>query len=120
MTSTERLDVEPFNARLAAARASGEMWPETPVEVVVRLLEPVGGAHVSIRADEAGGELPDRVVVTVTQDGFRDDSVAGIWHRVALVRVDGPAGPWQVASIERAFRCARVRNLDRYTRDLCP
>jgi hypothetical protein len=113
------VEVDDLNARIGAAVEAGETWPQDPVLVVRELLfAGFWGWHVSILKDNNRLENPDSTVITITRDGFDDDSIRGDWHRISLHRL--PDATWRVDEVRRAFRCYRGRQLDTYGSDLCP
>jgi hypothetical protein len=97
-----------FNAAVAASAAAGAEWPSDPIRVALAFLELWGAPNTIItRADVGpadGAETATRTRVSVVEDGFLDDSVAGLEQHVTLDLVDGV---WVVGSYQGAWLCRR-------------
>jgi len=117
VTSFASLPVEPYAEQLANGTREREPWSTDPVSIALELLGPFPGRSVGITKTDGPGEAPRTSSVTIVQDGLPDDSVAGVWHRLSLVR--GDDGSWSIVSVERAFRCARG-GPDAFQSELCP
>lgn len=117
--SWEPVDPAPMNARISEAVTSGENWPASPMEATIRLLGGDRDARI-VRLDESKNrtEGADTAVVVLVRDGFLDDSVRGDWNKIIYeLQTDRS---WRIRSVQRAYRCYRGQNQDRYTRMLCP
>lgn len=118
LQSSKDLDIAALNERIAAAQASGTGSMTSPIPLVLEL---VGGTaetpRVSLETISSDAEDFNRVSVTITRDGFLDDSVRGDWHEFTLAR--DAAGAWTVVEGKMAVRCWRG-GVDVYADRLCP
>jgi TonB family protein len=108
--------IDAFNARLAAAGDSA--WAKAPATIAIEF---VGGADCQCtRFSVEVGNQPERFdesEVTVTRDGFLDDSIGGDRHRLSMRR--GGDGIWRLASATVAWRCQSGRGHEGYSPDPC-
>lgn len=116
------LDFAGFNAGIDAAVAAGETWVRDPLAVVSRRFTNESGevswslALSIVRTDPR--DDPGALRATVVEEGLRDDSMAGVWASVDLVR--GADGAWRIASDLRAERCARGPDTVTWSGRPCP
>jgi autonomous glycyl radical cofactor GrcA len=116
--SSESVDVAPLNDAIENALRNGEKWPFGPVQLVIRVLnaeEETREINIHSTADRL--ENPQHIEVTITRDGFLDDSVRGDWHYFLLIRKQD--GSWRIAKAKRSQRCWRPENDDFQARK-CP
>ena len=118
--SWQRLDADSLNARIERALATGEDWPQNPVEIALQLfgenLEELQSAIVEMEKNRPEGA--DAATVNYIRDGFLDDSVRGDWHQVELQRLTD--GTWRVRNARTAHRCWRSLNTVAYRSSPCP
>lgn len=93
-----------FNDAVTAAAAAGAEWPSDPIRVALAFLELRGAPNTIITRSDAGAEGATHTVVTVVEDGFLDDSVAGLEQSVQLERV---GDVWTVTSYAGMWHCRR-------------
>lgn len=79
-------------------------------------------AQVSV--DYAGGETPTRATVTVTLDGFLDDSVRGSrtvlqFEKEACPTCEPDGARWHLRTQEEAWRCYEGRGHQDFSKELC-
>lgn len=98
-------------ARLAANGAA-------PVDIALRVTGPFEGRTLYLVQANEGAEAPVASRVTVLRDGLLDDAVRGDRWEIRLERT-GP-GPWRIADVQRAWRCRRGGNTDRFSVVNCP
>ena len=117
--SWETLEVDEFNTTISEAVDSGKTWTEEPIDVVEQFIwGKIGGARYTwLEKQDNRVEWPDSTVITLTREGYADDSVRGDWHRVTLYRL--PDGTWRLSEARRAFRCYRSHQRDSYGERLC-
>jgi hypothetical protein len=118
--SWELLDPAAFNDEAAAAARAGAAWPRSAVELVVRRLG-LGDElprHLNLAWDGSGAENPSVLVVTAVTGGLRDDSIAGVWAEMRLVKQTD--GVWRVVHDLRAWRCVRGGQTDHFDSVPCP
>lgn len=107
--------VEPARyAEAAALAARGG----TPVDVALAVAGPFEGSSQHIIQVNQGVESPSASRVTVLRDGLLDDSVRSERWEVALQRAT--AGAWSIKEVERAWRCRRGAQTDRFVATRCP
>ena len=107
--------VEPARyAEAAAVAARGG----TPLEIALAVVGPFEGSTQHIVQVNQGVESPSASRVTVLRDGLLDDSVRSERWEVALQRT--AAGAWSIGGVERAWRCRRGAQTDRFAATRCP
>ena len=107
-----------FDGSVAAAAASGEVWPSDPLQVTLTLITPWDAAQLDVRRRDAAPEGARYSVVSVEAGGFLDDAVAGYRRVVVLERLE--RGRWRVIAITDATRCGRGEALWIGPPELCP
>lgn len=107
--------VEP--ARYAEATALAARGA-TPVDIALAVVGPFEGSSQHIIQVNQGVESPSASRVTVLRDGLLDDSVRSERWEVALQRT--ATGAWSIGSVERAWRCRRGAQTDRFAATRCP
>ena len=93
-----------FNEAVASAAAAGAEWPSDPIRVALAFLELRGAPNTTITRADAGVENATQTVITVVEDGFLDDSIAGLEQTVQLER-DGEV--WAVTGYHGMWHCRR-------------
>jgi hypothetical protein len=107
--------VEPARyAEAAALAARGG----TPVDIALAVVGPFDGSSQHIIQVNQGVEAPSASRVTVLRDGLLDDAVRSERWEVALQRT--AAGAWSIKEVERAWRCRRGGQTDRFVAIRCP
>ena len=110
--SVDDRDVDALNADIASAAADGASWADSPGEIL---------AHFVAESPETPGTLEEEEVsanariVTYTETGWADDSVAGQRHRLCL-KAEGDA--WLVTRALSANECRRPGRS--YRSEACP
>ena len=107
-----------FNSEIADARENGESWTGSPLSIA---LEFVGAAMESrekaVHAKSlSGGESFNKVLVSVMEDGYLDDSLRG---SMTILRMENNNGYWQITSAKKAWRCWEGRGHERYSSEPC-
>ena len=119
LVSSRQADVDEFNKRIFDALALGERWPAEPMDLALHLLGYGDGARLkSVTCRYQEGENPTATTVTVLWEGLQDDSVRGVWIRLELKKSDH--GNWRVVEMNRAYRCWRGCNRERFSERACP
>ncbi len=93
-----------------------------PIEIAIKALREGGGSfgwgrRREIIAEHESLENPQRSVVTITEEGFMDDSVKG--HRYILQLQKDPEGKWAVTDIQKSWVCRLGRGSQVYAQKLC-
>jgi hypothetical protein len=107
--------VEPARYAEAAALAARGA---TPVDIALAVAGAFEGSSQHIIQVNQGVESPSASRVTVLRDGLLDDSVRSERWEVALQRT--AAGAWSIKEVERAWRCRRGAQTDRFAATRCP
>ena len=116
--SWESMSVAALNSMIENAEAQGKDWPSSPALVAFHLAGGDGEMRLFQLNREANrAEDPKEFNVTVTGDGFLDDSVRGTKHRFVLNR--SPEGKLRVVEAHRARRCWRDDG-SRFRASPCP
>ena len=115
--SVEVLDVGAFNTRTERAAKEGESWTREAILVALKFSgEGLRGNFKRIEANT----LPERfdsAVITITESGYLDDSVAGVRYRLWLGQE--LAGTWKLKEALRANLCSRP-DATFYSAEPCP
>jgi len=107
--------VDPARYAEAAALATRGA---TPVEIALAVVGPFEGSSQHIVQVNQGVESPSASRVTVLRDGLLDDSLRAERWEIALQRT--AAGAWSIGGVERAWRCRRGAQTDRFVATRCP
>lgn len=103
----EPLPVDEFNGEVEEAAARGERWPRLAILVALAFV----GEDIQcrLRTIEVRSQPEDFAAadITITDDGYLDDSVRGCRWVLRLERTAD--GPWRLVGARRAFRCWRGR-----------
>lgn len=87
-------DIQAFNTELAASQSSVP-WQNQALIVALRYLKDISDTELTrLTSQVPKGEDPEdpsKVIITVIQDGFLDDSVRGEWNQLILKK-DQSAG----------------------------
>ncbi len=109
--------MEAFNRLTVAAGQKGESWTRSPLLVTLKFLGETCSCS-SRRIDLKS--TPERfadATVTMTDQGYLDDSVRGYQYHVVLAKL--PGGPWQLRRATRAWNCWRGRGHEGFSTELC-
>ncbi|MCB1025616.1 MAG: hypothetical protein KDB79_14560 [Acidobacteria bacterium] len=112
------LDVKDFNKKIAEAAAANQAWVKAPFQVIANIIEPF--SEMSSRKVEMVSEyadVTDSLTVTVTDDGYADDSVRGEKFIYQLKLED--SGIWKVVSAKKAQVCWKNRGHQDYSAAPC-
>jgi hypothetical protein len=102
-----------YQAAAALAARGG-----APVEIALRIAGRFEGVTQQIIQVNEGVEGPTASRVIVLRDGLLDDSVRGVRWDIAFQRTK--AGSWKIAEVQRAWRCRRGGEVDRFIAGPCP
>ncbi len=107
-----------FNDQIGQARENGEDWTASPLTVALRFVGPeMNSRKKSVEVESlSGGEVFDRVLIVITEDGFLDDSVQG---SKAIIRMEQQNGFWQISSAKKVWKCWENRGHTDYSSDPC-
>lgn len=109
----ELVDASAYRAAAdLAARGRG------PLEVALKVAGEFEGSTQHIFQVSEGAESPTVARVTVIRDGLLDDSVRGERWDISLTRT--LAGAWAIKEVNRAWRCRRGAQVDRFVAAPCP
>jgi hypothetical protein len=115
--SVQVLDVDAFNVRTERAAEDGESWAREAILVALKFSgEGLLGSSKRIEVNTPP-ERFDSALITITESGYLDDSVAGIRYRLWLGR--GPSGTWKLKKALRANLCSRPDAMF-YSAEPCP
>ncbi len=127
MPATERsLDVYVFNKKMDRVIGK-EAWVRSPTQVAMNFLgkgfsDTTSGRVLGIEVAYESGEENSQFIghnawVTVTNDGFADDSVRGTRYRFRMVFEE--PGAWRVKQAFVSWRCWRGRGHEDYGAENC-
>jgi len=98
------VDLKEHNQRIEKASAAGEDWVKQPMQIFARTTSEFSDMRsrtIEMIAPTADGS--DSLTVTVTNDGYLDDSVRGEKFRYELKADD--QGVWKFISAGKSWRC---------------
>ncbi|MEM9949143.1 MAG: hypothetical protein AAF810_24175 [Cyanobacteria bacterium P01_D01_bin.36] len=88
-----------------------------PLDMAMSVANVRTGAPVEIEALYGPGvEAPSQAMITITEGGLLDDSVAGFRYRFDI---NNQAGQWVIARAGRQFRCQPGRGQQDWSAELC-
>ncbi len=107
-----------FNEEAAAARENGESWTGSPITVALRFAgEEFDSRTKNIDVESlSGGESFDKVLISITEDGFLDDSIRG---SMVILRMESVNGFWNITSAKKVWRCWENRGHVAYNSEPC-
>ncbi|HEY9841386.1 MAG: hypothetical protein ACAI44_07830 [Candidatus Sericytochromatia bacterium] len=110
---------EPMAQRLARFNQllAREPWRQEPVLIALLWVGPALGSDRSIVYKAGPGENPQKASVVITEDGLRDDSLAGSRVSFSFTRV---RGQWALTAVSEAWKCRRGPNTKGYMPGVCP
>ena len=115
--SVQVLDVDAFNTRTERAAKDGESWTREAILVALKFSgEGLWGNFKRIEARTPPERL-DSALITITESGYLDDSVAGVRYRLWLGQE--PSGTWKLKEALRANLCSRP-DATFYSAEPCP
>jgi hypothetical protein len=115
--SVKSLDVEKFNQEIAAAKQSGQAWPQQAVLVALKCSSEDLKGHTKAIDVRTPPEQGQEAVVTVTESGYLDDAMGGERWRLWLTQ--DSEGTWTVKRALYAQLCQRPTHTY-YSADACP
>lgn len=113
-----RVDIiQPADGSLFKSHESND-----PIDLAVEAVRAQGdrlglGRRREIIAENESLENPQNSVVTITEEGFGDDSVKG--HRYTLQLQKAPDGNWAVTDLQKSWVCQFGRGSQVYAQELC-
>lgn len=122
--TVESFSVLPCDAEsgeVAAAASEGAAWPHDLFEVVVFVAKRFGLSQCDdtcLTIDKEPFEGCSIAVATVVQQGYADDSIAGLWTEIRLSRSSD--GIWGVSEVRQAALCRRGDFGNAYQKSPCP
>jgi hypothetical protein len=114
----QRVDFAPDNEKIEKAAAAKEEWVKLPMQIVARTIgefSDMRSRTIEITAPTADGA--DSMTVTVTDDGYLDDSIRGEKFKFELRMND--QGVWRFVSAGKAWRCQPGRGNQDYSTVRC-
>jgi len=108
------LSFQRINNEVKDASVNNELWILDPKEVAIRLAGETGkGVDRTISVEEEDG----RAIVTIIDEGYRDDSVNGAKYIINVIQdVDEV---WYISSAEWGVKCQSGRGHQNYSTELC-
>lgn len=113
-------DIQAFNAELTASQSSVP-WQNQALVVALRYLKDISGTELTRLTSQVpkgeDPEEPSKVIITVIQDGFLDDSVRGEWNQLILKKDQKER--WILQEARKANLCRRG-NTQAFQKEPCP
>ncbi|VEP14839.1 exported hypothetical protein [Hyella patelloides LEGE 07179] len=117
-------DVREFNSQLISELSGADVdtWQAKPLFLAMKYLNGASfgrfGQITRKIPQENTSEYPDTMIVTVIQDGYKNDSVRGEWVQLTFKR--NREGIWLIQESKRAFLCWRGENTKAFQQEFCP
>jgi len=114
----QRVEFEPYNEKIEKAAAAKEEWVKMPMQIVARMIgefSDMRSRTIEMTAPTADGA--DSLTVTVTNDGYLDDSVRGEKFKYELKANE--QGVWRFTSAAKSWRCQPGRGNQDYSTIKC-
>lgn len=109
--------IEAFNRLTVTAARKGESWTRSPLLVVLKFVgETCACSSRQIELRSTPERFAD-AVVTVTDQGYLDDSVRGYSYRAVVAKQAG--GHWQLVRATRAWNCWKGRGHEGFSTEPC-
>jgi hypothetical protein len=111
-------DIAATNKMISEAAAKNEAWTKSAEQVALKIageFSETSERAINVKADSA--EDPDRLTITVTDDGYLDDSVRGMKQIMIMER--DRYGVWKLTSYSKGWRCWSGRGHDDYSAKPC-
>lgn len=108
------------NFQAGAANEHSPLKTNDPIEAALAAVRSQGvgfGRRREIVAENDALENPQNSVVTITEEGFADDSVRG--HRYTLQLQKDADENWVVEDLQKFWVCQPGRGSQVYTQELC-
>lgn len=114
----QTMSVSAFNSDIAKGRESGESWTGSPLTVALKFAgEGFDCQKKSVDVESlSGGEVFDKVLVSITEDGYLDDSLRG---SMVILRMEQVNGFWEIKSAKKVWRCWENRGHTAYNSEPC-
>jgi heat shock protein HslJ len=116
--SSREIPFDSMNHRVRTAADRGGSWVQDPIRIALEFRNVTEARIVTIKRVYESGEGPDSAHVTIVEDGYADDSVRGMWTRLAMIKLDD--GTWRITEAHTAYRCRRGDHRDTYAAEPCP
>jgi len=110
----EAVDFAAHNQTIDKAATAGEAWVKDPARIIARTFG--GFSEMRSKTVEFLSQSPDgsdTLSVTVTNDGYMDDSIRGERFRLELKLDD--QGTWKFTSANKSWRCQTGRGNQEYS-----
>lgn len=116
--AAQNLSTSTFDKQMEEAKANEADWIKSPILTALKFTgERMDSRNLNIDVKSlTGGESITKVLVTIIQDGFMDDSVSG---DVTFLRMAKVAGTWEIVSAKKAWKCWKNRGHEDYSTEPC-
>ncbi len=114
----QSIEFASYNETIDKAAAAGEDWVKLPMQIVARMTDEFSDMRsrtIEMIASTADGA--DSLTVTVTNDGYLDDSVRGEKFKYELKA--NKQGVWRLTSASKAWRCQPGHGSQRFSTTKC-
>lgn len=112
-----KIDTSEFNRTLMNAQKAGEKWAKDPASVALVFTGPFEGKSQRIERVNESAESDTYVTITVTEDGYMDDSVRGAVYFLGFKRGDN--GFWVLESAGKKIKCWPGRGHEDFGAEPC-
>lgn len=114
----EAVEFGAHNEQIDKAAVAGEAWVKEPAQIIARTFggfSEMRSKTIEFTAPTADG--PDSLSVTITNDGYLDDSVRG--EKYSLELKMNEQGVWKFVTAAKAWRCQPGRGNQDYSTIKC-
>lgn len=114
----QTMSVAAFNDEVAKGRENGAAWTGSPLTVALKFAgEGFDCRKKNVDVESlSGGEVFDKVLVSITEDGFLDDSLRG---SMVILRMEQVNGFWKITSAKKVWRCWENRGHTAFNSEPC-
>ncbi len=114
----ESQDIAAHNKMIAEAASKNEVWTRSAEQVALKLAGEFSETmERTITIKAPGADELERLTITITDDGYLDDSVRGKREVMGMQR--GTDGVWKLVSYSKGWRCWEGRGHDDYSAKPC-
>ena len=118
----QELDVQGFNERIRSGEEANADWVKNPIWLSLELIGSSmdGMGRKQIETSFMDGERASKARITVVEDHFRDDSVAGRMNMFHTQKKD--SGAWEITRAFKGQRCWRgnLKQTTTFFNTTCP
>jgi len=105
---------EPYNKAIMEGIKNGEVWVQTPENIVYKLFlydDPEVRSSIDIVKSSR-----TKQIIRATQEGLKDDSIEG---EMCYIYFEKEGGQWEITGFKKGYKCKEGRGKSYYSGELC-